>query len=241
MGAQGTLTLTELKAEVTSALGNRTDMAPRLTRFLNLAQQRIARVHDFQELQQSTAGVFVITANPAVDKVLSLTLLREIYSLRVVDDSQSVKLQQVSTRQWDRTVPEPEYFSRNIPSHYTIWSNQAEMWPVPDKAYPYMVRWTSWPTPFTDTTPTMVSDFLAKDELLIQLATAYAFDSLSKTDDADRKYRLVNQLFGEAIKMDTTQPDLEFAPTREIFRGSNTNNDYWRDPFNMSGNPGESI
>lgn len=231
---QGILTLTELKDEVTRALGNRTDMATRLTRFLNLAQQRMARVRDFEEMQQTTSGVFVLTASPTTDKFLSLTNLREIYSFRVNSDSDSVKLKQVSPRQWDSVVPRPEYFARGTPSHYTIWQRTAEIWRVPDKAYPYIIRWTKWPTAFSDASPNATSDFLAKDELLIHLAAAYAFDSLEKIDEADRKYRIAGQLFLEAMNMDSTEPDLEHAPSREIFDNVTTR-EYWRDPFNLSG------
>ena len=231
----GTLTLTELKAEVTSSLGNRSDIAPRLTRILNLAQQRVARLHDFQDMQQTTTGNFTITSSEVADKIMSLASLREIYSFRLLDLSESIKLKQVSTRQWDQTVPMPEYFSRDVPSHYTIWANQAELWPVPDKAYPYLIRWTSWPTAFTDSSPNATSDFLAKDELLIVLASAYVMDSLGKISDADSKYKVVGQLFLEAKTMDSTKPDLEFAPTREIFNGAVTTAEYWRDPFNTGG------
>jgi hypothetical protein len=232
----GTLTLTELKDEITRALGNRTDMADRLTRFLNLAQQRIARIHDFEELQQITDSTFVITANATTDKKLSFANLREIHSFRVLNDSESIKLKQVSTRLWDKTIPQPEYFSRGVPSHYTIWQRTAEMWKVPDQAYDYQIRWTSWPTDFSDASPSAVSDYNLKDELLIQLSSAYAFDSLSKTVEADRKYKNVGALMQEALLMDAKEPDLEFAPSKEVFKDFG-NPEYWRDPFvlNVSG------
>lgn len=233
----GTLTLTELKDEITHALGNRSDMASRLTRFLNLAQQRIARTHDFEELQQITDAAFVITANATTDKKLSLTNLREVHSFRVLNGAESIKLKQVSPRVWDRTIPEPEYFARGVPSHYTIWQRQAEIWKVPDQAYDYQIRWTAWPTALSDASPSATSDFNAKDELLIQLSAAYAFDSLSKTVEADRKYRIVGQLFQEALLMDSKEPDLEFAPAREIFKGAGSR-EYWRDPFDLDGSGG---
>lgn len=229
----GVLTLSELKDEVRHNLGNRTDLDTRLTRFLNLAQQRIARVKDFEELRQITNNTFVITANPTTDKKISFTNLREIYSFRVLADSESVKLRQVSIRQWDKAIPKPEYYSRGTPSHYTIWKRVAELWKVPSQAYPYEVRWTAWPTAFSDSLLTATSDYLNKDELLIALATGIAFDSLSKDDEADRKYKLAGQLFLESLSMESLEPDLEFAPTREIFKGDFTSGDYWRNPFIM--------
>lgn len=228
---QGILTLTELKAEIVANLGNRTDLNDRLTRFLNLAQQRLATIKDFQEMQQTTSSAFTITSNASTDKIISFTSLREIHSFRVIDGSQSGKLKQVSTRQWDKVIPEPEYYARGVPTHYTIWQRSAELWKVPDQAYDYVVRWTKWPTAFSDSSLSATSDYLAKDLLLISLATAYAFDSLNKTTEADRKYRQVGQLFMEAIHTDAVEPDLEFAPSKEIFGANVGTAEYWRNPF----------
>ena len=231
----GVLTLTELKDELTYSLGNRSDTATRLTRFLNLAQQRIARVRDFEELRQVTDGVFSITSAATVDKKLSFVNLREIYSFRVLNNSESIKLKQVSVRQWDSVIPSPEYFSRGVPSHYAIWKRIAELWKVPDQPYNYQVRWTAWPTPFTDAAPTATSDYLMKDELIGALAAAYAFDSLSKNDDADRKYQIAGQLLNESLVMDNLEPDIEYAPSSTIFNNNAGTRDYWLDPFNMRG------
>ena len=229
----GTLTLTELKDEVKRGLGNRSDMDDRLTRFLNLAQERVSRLQDFEEMQTATNSAFVITANPATDKMLSLPNLRELYSFRILADEESVKLKQVSTRLWDKIIPEPEYFARDIPTHYTIWSNQAEIWPVPREAFAYAIRWTRWPTAFSDSTPTATSEYRSKDELLIALALGTAFDSLGKVQDADRKYKLAGTLFLECLRMDSTRPDLEMAPAKEVFPPNVLSPDYWRDPFVM--------
>jgi hypothetical protein len=235
MVSYGVLTLAQLEDEITRSLGNRTDMSTRLSRFLNLAQQRLARVKDFEEMRQIENGTFAITSNPTVDKKLSFANVREVYSFRVLDliGGEARKLKQVSPRLWDKTIPEPEYFARDIPTHYTIWAFVAEMWPVPDIAYAYEARYTAWPTPFVDATPTQVSDYLMKDELLIALATAYAFDSLSKSVEADRRYKVAGQLLSESLNMDTLQPDLELAPARSIFNASSFTPEYWRDPFTV--------
>lgn len=227
----GTLTLSDLKDELKRGLGNRSDTDTRLTRFLNIAQSRIARLHDFEEMQQNATGMFVLTANPAVDKILVLGSLREIHSFRIVKQELSGKLKGVSTRMWDQVVPQPDYFARDTPTHYTKWASQLEIWPVPDVAYPYQIRWTKWPTAFDDNSLTATSDFIEKDDLIIALAEAYAFDSLSKNADADRKYKVASTLFSEALSMDSKNPDLEYAPAREIFGDSIARKDYWTDPF----------
>src|SRR3990167_8565002 len=54
----GTLTFTELQDEVRSALGGRTDLNARLPRALNIAQQRLARIHDFDEMETLTTTTF---------------------------------------------------------------------------------------------------------------------------------------------------------------------------------------
>src|SRR6266404_5018394 len=153
----GTLTLSDLKDELKRGLGNRTDLDARLTRFLNLAQERIYRVYDFSEMQQITTSSFSVTSSITTDKFITLPPIREIQSFRVLDGAQSVKLKQVSTRQWDSTIPMPEYFARALPSHLTLWTNSAELWPVPDKTYQYIIRWTKLPTVFVDSNLTSTS------------------------------------------------------------------------------------
>ena len=232
----GILALSDLKDEVKRGLGNRGDMDARLTRFLNIAQSRVARLHEFDEMQRSGSGTMPFTGDIVADKFITLPSLREIHSFRLIADSRAIKLKGVSPRVFDKVVPQPEWFARDIPSHYTLWQYKMEIWPIADQAYPYATRYTVWPTTLDDGNLTAVSDLDHKDDLLIALALGYAFDSLSKNMDATRMYQQAAQLMNEAISMDAQKPDTEYAPTREVFGEEAFRPNYWQDPF-LLGNP----
>lgn len=225
----GTLTLTELQDEVRSGMGGRVDLNTRLTRFLNLAQQRLARMHDFDEME-TTSTVSLSNTGAATDGDITLPTLRELHSIRVEDGSRSRKLVQKSPRWWDKMLPMPDYHSRDIPSIYTIWNNTVFVFPLPEKSYTNLVRlrWTKWPTALSvGATP---SEFREKDELLIELAISYAYRSLGNPEEAAKHEAIVRRLFNEADTIDRDKPDLE--QVGDASQGSQTApQDYWRDPF----------
>src|SRR3990172_3706195 len=223
----GTLTFTELQDEVRAGLGGRTDLNTRLPRFLNLAQQRLARLHDFDEMEtNSTVGLTYTPA--ATDGDITLPSLRELYSIRIEDDSRSVKLVQRSPRWWDKMVPMPNYHSRDIPQIYMIWNNLVSVFPLPEKSYPVVrLRWTKWPTPLSaGGTP---SEFNEKDELLIELAVSYAYRTLGNPEEANKHEGIAKRLFTEADSIDRDKPDLDLVGDART--GSQGPQDYWRDPF----------
>jgi len=83
----GTLTFTELQDEVRSALGGRTDLNARLPRALNIAQQRLARIHDFDEMETLTTTTFGFAGTTA-DRFLALPSKREVFSIILLDGAQ---------------------------------------------------------------------------------------------------------------------------------------------------------
>jgi hypothetical protein len=224
----GTLILSELQDEVRAGLGGRTDLDTRLTRFLNLSQQRLARLHDFDEME--TSSVVSLTYTGAdTDGDISLPTLREVYSVRVIDDSRSRKLVQKSPRWWDKMIPMPNYPSRDIPQLYMIWSSTVYVFPLPEKDYATVkLRWTKWPTALS--AAGTASEFLQKDELLIELAISYAYRSLGNPEEAAKHEAVAKRLFLESDTIDRERPDLEqVGDARE---GSAQGvQDYWRDPF----------
>lgn len=222
----GTLTFDELKDEVRAGLGDRTDLDARLGRFLNLAQQRLARVHDFDEMEAISSTVINNTGS-ADDRYITLPSLREVYSIIIEDASRSRKLKQRSPRQWDLLLPLPQYHSRDTPSLYTVWNNTIEIFQLPDKSYTMRMRWTKWPTPLS--TSNQTSDFLEKDEILVEMSLAYAYRSLGKPDEATKHEGVVRRLLIEAESADRSKPDLDqVGDARPGVQGPS---DYWRDPF----------
>lgn len=222
----GTLTYTELQDEVRSGLGERTNLDSRLGRVINLAQQRLARMHDFDEMKIISTTTIQNTASDN-DKYLTLPSVREVYSMVLLDGSNSRKIQQKSSRYWDTLIPKPEYWTRNRPVNYTIWgSSTVELWPLPNITYTLRMRWSKWPATLSIGTET--SEFLEKDEILIELALSYIFRSLGKEDDAAKHETFAKKLLGEAETMDSQMPDLDITPLTGL---APARADPWTDPF----------
>lgn len=230
----GTLTLDQLKAEVRSSLGNRRDLDTRLTRFLNLAQQRLARLHDFDEMQKISLSEFPYE-NKASDKYMSMPGIREVYSFKLIDGQASRKLRQVEPRMWNTVVPAPQEYTRYKPSHYTLWANTIVLYPLPSMAgLQCELWWTKWPTDLSDSTPLAVSDYNQKDEILIELALVYAYNSLAKLEDAQQHWQRAVPLIAEALHTDMEKPDLDIRPGPSLNDAIQLPGEYWNDPFTKS-------
>lgn len=227
----GTLSLADLKTEIKAGLGNRTDLDSRLTRFLNLAQQRLARLHDFDEMEKISLSTFPYTNTPA-DKYMSLPGIREVYSFKLIDAQQSRKLRQVEPRMWNTVIPAPQSFTRYKPTHYTVWANTIVLYPLANAAgIPCELWWTKWPTDFSDSDLNATSDYLQKDEILIELALVYAYNSLAKVDDAQSHWQRAMPLIGEALHTDMSKPDLDIRPGPSLDEALQLPGEYWNDPF----------
>lgn len=226
----GTLTKLELEDEVRSGLGGRTDLDARLGRFLNLAQQRLARIHDFEEMQIiSTSQVF----NTGVDNDRFLTLpnVREVYAIVLLDGANSRKLIGRTRQYMDRIIPKPEYWARTWPCEYTLWGNTIEMFPLPSTTFDIRMAWTQWPLDLTD--DDQASQFLQKDDILVELALAQANYGLGKEDTAKKHESRAAFLLAEAVETDRTKPDQNIVPAMSDIQALNNVGvgDPWNNPW----------
>lgn len=231
----GTLTLTELKEELRASLANRVDLDSRLTRFLNLAQERLSRMHDFDEMEviYRTDGL-PFTDNARNDKYITLPSLRELYTFKIKLGQRSRRLRQITERMWNRYVPQPEEYARGEPQYYTIWNNTCIIWPIANTAtIPAEIWYTRWPVPFDDALPNKTSDYLQKDEVLLELALVYAYKSLGKQEEAQKHWASARILLTEAINMDARKPDLDILPSIGDTEVSSDvlPHEFWNDPF----------
>lgn len=227
----GTLTYTEMTTEVLANLGNRTSFdSDRLLNLMNIMQQRLARKPKWKELKDTVEGTFVITASATTDKFLSVPVnTRDILSFRVItDDGDSRKLGRVTARQFDKMVPEPEYYARGTPEIYTEFNVKLEFWRVPDEAEDYIIRRTTWPTPFTGT-GSQTSDFTHKDDLLIALASSWALHSIGRLEDAARWFTVFKDMFNNAKLENDDDPDEQMVSGSQIISGLDS--EYWLNPF----------
>lgn len=228
----GTLVLADLKTEIRSALGGRTDTESRLTQVINLCQDRIARIGRWDELYNTVDETMTYTGTPATDKVYALpSNIRDVLSIRIIDPNNSTrarKLRKFTFKRFDKMIPEPERYTTGIPSIYMKYKKNIEFWRVPDQAYRIIIREILWPSPLSDASPTAVSDLEKKDDMIIALAVSYFFNSLGKEERSQYWWRIFQRMLKEAIIEQDDEPDLDIEQPREVRIGAA---DYWKDPF----------
>lgn len=236
------MTQAQLMAEVRAALGNRQDSQitdARVVNNINLAQQRISRFYPFPELRADWFATGVVTANPIIDKWLVLPpSVRVIHSFVLQDEANSRKLSEKPWRRFDYNVPLPEFIAPDWPSYYTRFDlNVLMLFPVPLKAFQFFMRATMLPTPFTNVNPTLssqLSDFVDKDDIIIDLATSRFWKSLGRPSlakfmEEDALVRLV-----EARASAEEHPDMDYSPDDMGTGGAIPNGEYWASPFVMA-------
>src|SRR5688500_4635628 len=140
----GTLTFAELKEEVRAGLLARSDTDLRLGRFVNLAQQRLARMHDFNEMEIISTTLLRNTGEDS-DRFLQMPTLREVYSIVLLDGANSRKMVGRTPQYMDRFQSMPEYWARSWPVNYCEWGSYIETFPLPQADYYVRMRWTQWP------------------------------------------------------------------------------------------------
>lgn len=235
------LPLQDLLSEVAAGLGNRNDSSvspTALTIALNLAQQRVARRWPWKDLKKLMLAQMSYTANAAIDKYMQLPWnLKTLHSLVLVDTSagkgslgQSQKMIQKPWRWFDDRYPSVEWLVAGWPSVYAYWGAFIVMSPPPQAQFTAQIRATVQPTPFTETKPTQASDFVDKDDILINWALGYKHRSYGRLDRAVYHENLCDALINEAIEFDDRQPDLEISHDLGQLPAV-VNVPYWANPF----------
>lgn len=230
------LSLGTLNAEVRAGLGNRveatlTDL--RIASALNIAQQRLGRFYDYQELNQDMVATALFTGNPAIDKFLILpTGTRSIHSLVLQDGANSRKLKEKPWRMFDKAVPLVEYIAPGWPKYYTRFGvGYVMLFPAPLQAFSYWLRATILPPSFDYTNPSMVSSFIDKDDILIFWALEYLFRLYGRPDISDEYDKMALSRAREAKANDEDRPDMD-ASMDDLTSG--VPGAYWQQPFQMT-------
>lgn len=224
------LTNQQLQDELFANLASRDDFSVaaggRLERFLNFAQDRIARAFRFRELRILSTDSTIFN-NDNNDKYLATpSNLRTLYTLRLLDGTNSHKLKFIDIGRWDAILPKPSESTRRRPTMYTFFRKTFEFNPLPDKVYTLEMRWDSWPTALT--TLAQVPDYEHKDDMLITLATSYAHGSLGNKKKASSFFANYKNMLADAQIQDQDHPHESLVP---LFELDVPTGDYWLDPF----------
>lgn len=231
----GTLNLTSLISEIQRHHANRSDLTDQIViDKLNLVQERLARIWEWEELDVDEDVLLTVTATPKDDKIVTLvTDYRDIYSVRLVTGAsvgRSRKLEYIPKRTFDELYPEPEFNARSEPTVYTVWKKKLELYRVPELADTISVRGMKWAAAFSSGVGSAKSDFDRKDDILIYWTVSMVWDHLGEYDRAKRFFGIASNMIEKAKDEQETKPDLEIKPLFES-RRVNVIGKYWADPF----------
>jgi hypothetical protein len=230
----GALTLQQMIAEVRAGLGNRVEAAltdTRVTNALNLAQSRLGRFYNFQEMNQDLVTTYTITGTEAIDKFLPLPSgIKVIHSLIVQDGANSQKLVEKPWRMFDKRVPLPEYIAASWPYYYTRFGVAYVMlFPVPLQNFQFFMRATMLATPFDSTVQTATSMFVDKDDILIDWALEYLFRLYARPDLADSYDKMALERAVESKKNEESRPDMDAS--EDSMASGGLMGPYWQNAF----------
>jgi len=159
------------------------------------------------------------TGNPAVDKYMTVPPnLKTLHSFVLLDTTagsaslgQSVKVIQKPWRWFDNAYPSPEWLTPGWPQVYAYWGQFIVMAPPPFAQFTAQLRSLNLPTPFTTNNLSQTSDFMDKDDIIINWTLGYKWRSYGRLDRAVYHENLVNELVEEAIELDDRRPDIEVS------------------------------
>lgn len=181
------LTMDELRTLVRSNI-KRTSSAvtpATLLIYLNWAQEWISHHHTFEEMKKT------YEANTVADQRLYSfpDRMKDISSLNVQDDSNSVPLVYKHSRQFDIDHPYPEDDTTDMPTEYVDYGTYFELWAIPDAVYVMRMRCSVFPPALSATSST--SDLVRKDPLIVARASVYGFRELREYEQADYWLKVV--------------------------------------------------
>lgn len=197
---------------------------------INDAQKVIACVKDFDELMTldtTHAATVDGTKLYHIEDDFALVRPKDLYSIRLMDESNSRKLDYVPFRAMDERIPYTEMTGEGRPKYYTVRGNYVELYPIPDDAYSLYIQHSQWPADMDEGTDE--TEFKNIDHVIISLATAMALASLEggASDWMSQATKLLGISTNESdVRPDRTFIAQPFCPTRYPPLGQ-----YWLNPF----------
>ena len=239
----------------------------RIIDFLNWGQERVCRAYNFDELSIENTNLWTIpgqysypllgTTSFALDgngniildgsglPVLTgsgnggfmLTRPKDIQTLRLIDDQNSIKLERFHVRKFDEKFPWPNNYAWQYPRIYTLRGMNVELFRIPDQIYNLYLTYPSWPTPFTVANTTQVSDFYFKDKLLITAAVLEGYLHFAEYEQVKVWEAIFQMELKEAIH---AEGDVDWEPHASQFqssKGGYQSGEPWLDPYATATDP----
>lgn len=221
------------KSESASAI-SATVLGDRVVDFLNWGQQRVARFHNFHELNILHTGASTVTTIKTYPFVsgsnnLGLTRPKDIASIRLIDSENSRILRRRSPRWFDQQIPRPENYVAQRPEMYIRWGNEIELFRIPDTAYNLSIRYPQWAPDLTSASQTSV--FERKDQLLITVGVLEGYLHFQEYEDAKIWYQ---RFLGQLTDAVHAEGDVDWEPQASEFMpspGGYRSGEPWLDPY----------
>lgn len=225
----GYLVLDQIEKEIAQNFGNRSDLGlGRIDTWFDMAQMRIGRLKDWEELRLLFLLYPGNTNDLTVDRYIYLPAqvnIRKVYSLiRTINNTQDTpgKLDKLDDKQWDRVMGDQRFYARGTPLVYHMWeSGRLEIFRIPDVTYELEMRLSKWP----DSAAVLItqqggrtqakSNFKNMDDAIIFLATTIGFLSYGRKDKATEYYDLYRAVIKEAEDLDEEDLDTVQASFRQ--------------------------
>lgn len=166
------------------------------------------------------------------DKAYTLPAeFRELFSLVILDGTNSWKLRAISRRLAERLFPDPAtYPATERPRWYVRYGKTIELIPVPNGVYVIRMRYGVWPLAMTHDNAS--SELLRKDDVIVARLTGEAYSMTQEYEsDAKEWFAKSEALLARAVVADAKDHDWEPMPISEGPLGSGPLGEYWADPF----------
>lgn len=197
---------------------------------INDALMVIALTHDFDELMYLDTANAATVANQStyhLENDLALTRPKDIYSIRLMDEENSRKLQYVAANQLDELIPYTTQSGTGRSTHYTQRGKSIELFKIPDDAYSLYINHSRWPATLSNATDTPEYEHL--DLVIIQLAAEMAASSLDGTI-VDWQARAISML-GLRVREELAKPDQGLVARPFRINPPTYLGEYWLNPF----------
>ena len=198
---------------------------------INDAIRSIASVRDFNELiVTDEENAFTATNQLSYDASLdwNLTRLKKIYSIKLMDGSNSRKLIFKPSNELNEALPYPEQISTGYATHYTpIGSSMYQLTPIPDGVYPLYIKYSQWPAALSADTDLVPFDNLDTQIVFLAKDIANAYLGGTYFDFAKR----AGQYLAQGVREENREPDHKRVAQPFSTSPKGNHGEYWNDPF----------
>lgn len=179
------LSFAAIKTEVTARLGNRTDIASRVDRWINYAWFELLLNPRFAFFELDVVlDPFTVTVPGTATYIVPTDLW---FILDLTDTTNSRKIDRVSFQMIDNQFP-----TSGQPVRYYRFSNTLTFDPVPDLAYDIKLRYRKRPNDLGTASNLLIGT--EWEELIVSLSVKKGYDALGSKDAAAAELQLVEQM-----------------------------------------------